>query len=124
MIREAVEVEKRRATPYAWKARIWASQDFRCALCWVRLGAPEDAEYDHVVPLALGGRHDIMNIEALCRTPCHLEKTKADIRRIAKAKRIARKNDPSTRPVPKRKLQGRGFDKRLSKGMDGRVRTR
>lgn len=104
------EGTERRAIPYAWKARIWAHQDFRCAKCKARLPTPSDAEYDHILPLALKGEHAERNIEALCPRPCHLEKTKADVKRISKAKRQSRllqPREPSKRPFGQRRFQKR-----------------
>lgn len=54
---------------------------------------------------------------------CHLEKTKDDVKRIAKAKRIAKKFNPETRPktknpIPNRKENwaSRPFPKKPTKG--------
>lgn len=43
----------------------------KCAVCWIDL----DAGYhvDHIVPLALGGKHERMNIQLLCPT-CNVRK--------------------------------------------------
>lgn len=35
-------------------------------------------EFDHILAVALGGRHIIENCQVVCR-PCHLEKTKSDM---------------------------------------------
>ena len=43
-------------------------------------------EYDHVVPCGLGGSGTLDNCRCVCRA-CHGTKTKADMGRIAKAKR-------------------------------------
>ncbi len=47
-----------------WQALL-AEWDYRCAYCGTA-GVP--LERDHVVPLALGGGHDISNILPACRT--------------------------------------------------------
>jgi hypothetical protein len=47
---------------------------------------------------------------------CHKIKTRADIKAIAKVKRIRRGKRPAKRPI-----KSRGFDKSLSKKMSGEV---
>ena len=46
----------------------------RCARC----GGTERLEVDHKVPVALGGKSDISNLQALCAR-CHREKTTAEM---------------------------------------------
>ena len=58
----------------------------KCENCTakIRFGA----EYDHIVPAALGGSNDLNNAKVLCKT-CHKFKTSSeDVPRIAKAKRV------------------------------------
>lgn len=57
----------------------------------------------------------------LCK-PCHKAKTKADVKKIAKVKRIQKKARGETKK--KRKIAGRGFDKSKTRGFDGKVRDR
>lgn len=54
--------------------KIHAAQGGRCAGC---LKPVTSYHADHVVPLALGGAHDISNIQVLC-APCNLSKHKKD----------------------------------------------
>jgi 5-methylcytosine-specific restriction endonuclease McrA len=44
------------------RAAVLAASGYRCAICH---GPANTA--DHIVPLALGGTHDIENLRALCR---------------------------------------------------------
>lgn len=76
-----------------------------CAGCGARLVGREGYDYDHAVPLALGGRNDVDNLRPYCRAVCHPEKTRRDQRAIAKAKRLAGEScaGPSQRPVSKRR---------------------
>ena len=80
--------EERRApriNPTAWlKQRILADQGGLCLACRCVLDA---SEIDHVIPLALGGGNERRNLAALCRT-CHRDKTKLDLKRIAKADQL------------------------------------
>lgn len=54
---------------------VLAAQGGRCANCRKLVG--ENFHADHVVPLALGGIHDIKNIQILC-PPCNHRKHKKD----------------------------------------------
>lgn len=66
-------------------------------------------QYDHIIPDGLGGDPILDNCQVLC-SKCHRLKTaKADVPRIAKAKRTERKR---LNAWPKRPLRGRGFEKR------------
>jgi 5-methylcytosine-specific restriction endonuclease McrA len=83
-----------------------------------------DVEFDHDIPLGLAGKdYDEVNLVPLCSS-CHADKTKSDIRRIAKAKRSAGETGQRARREkrkaagtqdrmwPKgRKIQSRGFEK-------------
>lgn len=107
------------------------------------------AELDHFVPLALGGSNDPDNL--IWRNKAqHRVKTAIDIRAIRKADRCRKKfgcrakpwsadtpkavcrdeagvggaGAPQPRHKFKRKIQSRGFDKRLRKRMDGTVEAR
>jgi 5-methylcytosine-specific restriction endonuclease McrA len=50
---------------------LYARSRHSCALC----GHKVRLELDHIMPLALGGRHEISNIQLLCR-PCNRGKAK------------------------------------------------
>lgn len=74
------------------------------------------AEWDHEIPLALGGTNDPENIQAVAPKP-HREKTDKDDEDIARANRRAgitgqrarrERNGPSLKSNAK--LQGRGFE--------------
>ena len=77
-----------------------------CENCKCRLVS---AEYDHRVPLMMGGESTLENCQVYCKT-CHAAKThKEDVPRIAKAKRIEAKHIGAKRP--KQKLESRGFSR-------------
>jgi 5-methylcytosine-specific restriction endonuclease McrA len=64
-------------------------------------------EIDHVQPDGLCGSNLLANAQLLCRL-CHVAKTKDDVARIAKAKRVeARALGVRKRPT----LKSRGFEK-------------
>jgi 5-methylcytosine-specific restriction endonuclease McrA len=65
-------------------------------------------EIDHIVPLELGGTEDDENMEPLCAEH-HREKTRADVKRIAKARRIRKREAGEERR--KAKIPVRAFPK-------------
>lgn len=82
-----------------------------CAAPECLSGGPFDA--DHSTPQAWQeGKPD----QLLCK-PCHKAKTKLDVGKIAKVKRLRRGKKPNRKPIP-----SRGFRKDVTKRMrDGKV---
>jgi hypothetical protein len=101
------------------------AQDNCCFAC----GQPvEDVEFDHVIPLGLGGLNNIDNWAALCPR-CHRIKTKADLKRIAKAKRQRRHHETGRSRSPSASHPfGRtarcGFDKVRRRHLNGVITPR
>ena len=90
----------------------------RCEICTGKLSTGH-IEYDHVIPLALGGSSDINNICCTCRS-CHDLKTFGkDIPAVAKSNRIRAKHlgirRHSSRPMPGSRASG------IRKRMNGNV---
>lgn len=120
MNREPVQIHKRKSFSAKDRARIFAAHDGVCGLSGVKITAGEAWEIEHRIPLALGGTNDDENLYPALVAP-HAVKTKADVRNIAKAKRLSgetgttRKKKPILRPAnpwpPKgaRKLESRPF---------------
>ena len=74
-------------------------------------------EADHKVPIASGGADELANIQPLC-AHCHKQKTRGDVRGMAKMKRVGEKHYGIKRP--KRIMPGsRGHY--LKKKLDGSV---
>jgi 5-methylcytosine-specific restriction endonuclease McrA len=90
------------------KETILAAQGFACFSCSKPL---EDVEFDHVIPLRLGGANDPNNWAALC-PQCHKKKTRTDLVRIAKAKRQRRFHETGRCRAPSN--SGRQFAKLVS----------
>ena len=114
---------RRRLTP-SQKAEILERQAWTCGCgkgCDLRGQA---VEYDHMLPLALGGADTLENMQALL-VDHHKAKTRDDIKRIRKADR-QKKYHETGRSRARRgpPLQGRGFDKRFTRRMDGTVEKR
>lgn len=115
-MREPVELDKRKAMGPARRRRILDRHGGVCA--YPDCDVAEGLEIDHIIALALGGKDSDENFEPLCRHH-HAQKTRRDVKMIAKAKRIARKDNPADRKTSR--LQSRGFQKTLTKRFDGTV---
>ncbi len=59
-------------SPYT-KKLVAASQHWKCRICGRELDA--SYEIDHIVPLHKNGGNEISNLEAICRSPCHISKS-------------------------------------------------
>lgn len=59
----------RTAIPRETRLAVWERDGGRCVAC----GAGFDLQYDHVIPLALGGADTVENLQILC-APCNREK--------------------------------------------------
>ena len=70
--------------PRKIKAEAFKRANGHCEAC--RLPFKGGAEYDHILPVALGGEPTLANCRAICAA-CHKLKTAEDIGRIRKADR-------------------------------------
>lgn len=97
------------ATPPRVKARIYLDAKGRCAHCTRFIdGHALVAEYDHVIPIIIGGKNRESNLQLLC-SECHKSKTKLDVKIKAKVARVRMKHIGIRKPS---RLQSRGFEKR------------
>lgn len=110
-----------RSIPKMMRARVFARALGRCEMCSCKL-ALNNWDCDHVVEHFYTGTHDEANLRALCK-PCHRAKTVANQTRIAKTRRMAGEAGQQARRARRdRSLwKSRGFDKGLTKKMDGSV---
>ncbi len=95
------------AVPRAVKMRVWERCGGRCAITGLKIHLGEPHEFDHIIPLALGGRHAESNLQLVSKD-AHKTKTASDVGAIRKADRVRAKH-LGLFPKPKRPLQGRGF---------------
>ena len=103
-----------RLAPTRWlKRRILEEQGGLCLACRRALS---DVEFDHVVPLGLGGDNERLNLVALC-PDCNKIKTRLDLKRIAKAERQRLHHETGR----SRRSPSRGFPTHLRKRLDGVV---
>lgn len=124
--REPVEATPRKSMTPARRRRVLDKHGHQCA----RLGCEIAValEIDHVIPLELGGKDDDTNLEPLCG-PHHAAKTRLDIKMIARACRIRKREAGIKNPTT---LRGRPFGDHhrslshptLKRGFDGKVRPR
>lgn len=83
-----------------------------CYQCGIGFKEGDEIEYDHVLPLALGGTNELSNFRPMHAMPCHLDKTREDVRMIAKAKRLEAKRKGIKGGGSGRKIPSRPFPKR------------
>lgn len=117
--REAVESTPRERLRPREKALILERQHDRCAgpcgesLIWSVIdGKPVYGPMidEHILPIWLGGSNDLSNRELRC-VPCAKAKTREDMKRINKTKRLERDANPETRRHSPHRLRSRGFQK-------------
>lgn len=107
---------KRRQRTGKQRLAICERHNWTCYLTGLRIDPVRDRYHlEHVIPLAGGGTDDDDNLRPVLAW-AHLEKTKKDLARIAKGKRIEQKHKGahrSARPMPgsrasrwKRKMDG------------------
>lgn len=123
-------VTKRASLTPKERAAMLVSQGGVCAEC----GGPGPFDGDHTTPVAMGNEEKPDRL--ICRRTCHKAKTRGDVRVISKTRRRAllagqqarraRRKAEGKRPLlPTKPLEaGRGFDKTLTRGFDGKVRGR
>lgn len=84
----------------------------KCRMCQCVIDGASGLEWDHRIPLALGGEDELANLEPLC-IRCHRTKTKSDVTQIAKATRQRQRNLGISKPKaripqkPKMKREGK-----------------
>ncbi len=66
------------AIPDRVRLRVYETHNGRCPKCTRKL-MPGQWDLDHIVALANGGTHSEGNLQPLCKSPCHSQKTKADV---------------------------------------------
>ena len=120
--RKAVPATRRRAMTQKRRKAVLERSGGLCRVCLCALDV-SSAEIDHTIPLELGGEDEIENLQPLCK-PCHRAKTTEDIKRIAKARRLRKREEKPPDPQRQNRIKSRGFVKHLSRGFDGRVKAR
>lgn len=86
------------AIPPRVKDRVAQKSVDCCVTCKRHVAPPLRAEYDHVIPLIIGGSHKESNLQLLCNE-CHAAKTKLDVKVKAKIARVRKRNLGIKKPV-------------------------
>lgn len=108
-------MEDRRSLSQKRRAEIVLAQDGRCTECGNKL-QPGHFEFDHIQALEHDGDNAPDNWRAICTSPCHKLKTKADHQGRAKRDRLAvGGRQRKGAPMPGTKASG------IRKRMDGTV---
>lgn len=100
---------KRKSISKKKRIEIFLAHGGICWICNLKIGADEPFDIDHQVARELMGEGaDEDSNLAPAHKPCHKDKTKGDVKAIAKSNRIRRQLDPETRkksknPIPKPK---------------------
>jgi 5-methylcytosine-specific restriction protein A len=110
--------EKRKGFSARDVAAVFIKYEARCAKCREKVSLGEYA-IDHIQAIDHLGAHSLENWQLLCK-PCHATKTSNDVKASAKGRRL-RGEVGNGRKQP---IRSRGFNKKLSKGFDGKVRVR
>lgn len=97
-------VKRKRFSTRAYQGRL-AEHQGKCARCRQSITALTGLDWDHVIPLELGGADELANLQPLCKT-CHVLKTKTDQGTIAQAKRREARH-LGTKAPPARPLAAR-----------------
>ena len=92
--------------------------DGRCVECKCKTGGANGLDWDHTIPLEMGGDDTLANLQPLCKS-CHKAKTATDAGHIAKGKRMKQRTmgikRQSRQPMPGSRASG------LKKRLDGTV---
>jgi len=107
-MREPVPATPRAVMTKARRLRIYMACNGRC-VCGVKVPM-EGTTIDHALSLFKGGADTDDNLRFLCRA-CDKPKTAQDATDHAKLRRLIANEDPETRPVTKRPIRSRGFQK-------------
>lgn len=91
------------AIPPRVKLRVYHRAEGKCAKCGNEGWA---GEYDHAIPIILGGENRESNLQLLC-VPCHKAKTRLDVKLKAKVARVRKKHLGIARP--RQQIKSAGF---------------
>lgn len=97
------------AIPARVKIRVFKRHEGICPKC-TRKMEPGKWQCDHIIALINGGKHEESNLQPLCNSPCHSQKTRED---VAEKSRVYRKraNHLGVDLRSKPKIQSAGFRK-------------
>lgn len=109
-VKEWIGEHDDQAVPPYVELRIYAKHAGVCPICTRPLRAGQ-WDCDHIVALCNGGQHREKNLQPVCRTPCHSDKTKADRKLKAKADKSGKREAGIKKP--RTITRWRRFDKTI-----------
>lgn len=98
------------AIPVRVKLRVHAAAEGVCAKCSVEATT---GQYDHAIPLIIGGENRESNLQFLC-VPCHKAKTKLDVKLKAKVARVRKRHLGLKKPSKFACSKASKFKKKIS----------
>lgn len=107
--RERLDATPRKGFTKKQRAEAFLRAEGRCQVCGCKLASTFDI--DHVLALDHGGLHKPANWRVLCK-PCHLDKTRDDVKASAKINRLERKHGfEGDKRKPRKVIPSRPFQK-------------
>lgn len=82
---------KRRSLTTKARLELFTEHHGECHICGGKIHAGEKWEVEHLIPIAMGGDDEAHNMRP-AHVKCHRAKTSADVKAIAKAKRMEAKH--------------------------------
>lgn len=104
------------AIPPRVKLKIFEKHHGICPKCTRKLH-PGQWACDHIVALVNGGSHRELNLQPLCVSPCHSQKTKADVAFKSRTARIRKR----AAGIKKRSTFACSRDSKFKKRIDGSI---
>lgn len=95
------------AIPPRVMLRVFMKFNGVCPKC-SRMLRPKHWACDHIRALANGGEHRESNLQPLCVSPCHSDKTRADV--AEKSKNYRTRSKAAGVPRPRRTIPGKRFN--------------
>lgn len=101
--------------PERVQLRVFQRFDGRCPKCSRKL-QPKHWDCDHIVALVNGGQHRESNLQPLCTSPCHTQKTREDVHTKSVTYRKSKRNAGTKRmrkTIPGRRFNGEPIPSRV-----------
>lgn len=105
-----IELHDRKPLTKKQRVQLFFERKGECCICHGKIHIGEKWIDEHETALALGGTNEMSN-RGLAHIDCAKDKTKVDVKHIAKAKRVEAKHIGANKPVAN--IQSRGFGSRL-----------
>lgn len=94
---EWIATDDNQAIPARVRLRIFERYNGVCPKCTRKL-RPGSWACDHIVALANGGAHRESNLQPLCTSPCHSQKTRDDVAQKSQTYRVRRREAGVRKP--------------------------